>query len=70
LSERKEDAARVAGDIAMLETESHAGGVKARRNKRRKMKNGQDVVASPSHDEERPLVIFLHYWAEVRPRKS
>jgi hypothetical protein len=51
----QEDAA-IAGDIAMLENEVTPV-LKALR------KNGLDVVAIHHHmTEERPLVIFLHYW--------
>ena len=51
----QEDAV-VAGDIAMLESEVTPV-LKALR------KNGLDVVAIHHHmTEERPLVIFLHYW--------
>jgi hypothetical protein len=51
----QEDAA-IAGDIAMLETEVTPV-LKALR------KNGLDVVAIHHHmTEEKPLVIFLHYW--------
>jgi hypothetical protein len=51
----QEDAA-IAGDVAMLESEVTAV-LKALR------KNGLDVVAIHHHmTEERPMVIFLHYW--------
>lgn len=51
----QEDAA-IAGDIAMLETEVTPV-LKALR------KNGLDVVAIHHHmTQEKPLVIFLHYW--------
>src|SRR5262249_21919081 len=51
----QEDAA-VAGDVAMLESEVTPV-LKALR------KNGLDVVAIHQHMiEERPLVVFLHYW--------
>src|SRR5262249_23269252 len=51
----QEDAA-VAGDVAMLETEITPV-LKALR------KNGLDVVAIHHHmAEDRPVVIFLHYW--------
>jgi hypothetical protein len=51
----QEDAA-IAGDVAMLETEVTPV-LKALR------KNGLDVVAIHHHmTEEKPLVIFLHYW--------
>jgi len=51
----QEDAA-VAGDVAMLENEITTV-LKALR------KNGIDVVAIHHHmTEERPVVIFLHYW--------
>ena len=51
----QEDAV-IAGDVAMLETEVTPV-LKALR------KNGLDVVAIHHHmTEERPMVIFLHYW--------
>ena len=51
----EEDAA-VAGDVAMRESEVTAV-LKALR------KNGLDVVAIHHHmTEDRPVVIFLHYW--------
>src|SRR5215467_2328967 len=51
----QEDAA-VAGDVAMAEHEVTPV-LKALR------KNGLDVVAIPHHmTEDRPIVIFLHYW--------
>jgi hypothetical protein len=58
----QEDAA-VAGDIAMLETEVTPV-LKALR------KNGLDVVAIHHHmTEEKPLVIFLHYWGRGAAEK-
>ena len=51
-----QDDAVVAGDMAMLESELTAV-LKTLR------KNGIDVVAIHHHmTEEKPLVIFLHYW--------
>ena len=51
----QEDAV-VAGDVAMLETEVTPVLMALR-------KNGLDVVAIHHHMiEEKPLVIFLHYW--------
>ena len=51
----QEDAV-VAGDIALLETELTAILTTLR-------KNGIDVVAIHHHmTEEKPMVIFLHYW--------
>jgi len=48
--------AAVAGDVAMLESEVTPV-LKALR------KNGLDVVAIHHHmTNERPLVVFLHYW--------
>jgi hypothetical protein len=58
----QEDAV-VAGDIAMLENEVTPV-LKALR------KNGIDVVAIHHHmTEERPLVIFLHYWGRGSAEK-
>src|SRR6266480_4092158 len=58
----QEDAA-IAGDIAMLENEVTPV-LKALR------KNGLDVVAIHHHmTEERPLVIFLHYWGRGSAEK-
>jgi hypothetical protein len=51
-----EEDAEVAGDVAMLESEVTPV-LKALR------KNGLDVVAIHHHmTEDRPVVIFLHYW--------
>jgi len=51
-----EENAAIAGDVAMLETELTPV-LKTLR------KNGIEVVAIHHHmTEERPLVIFLHYW--------
>ncbi len=53
-----EENAAIAGDVAMLETELTPV-LKTLR------KNGIDVVAIHHHmTEERPLVIFLHYWGQ------
>ena len=58
----QEDAV-VAGDIAMLENEVPPV-LKALR------KNGIDVVAIHHHmTEERPVVIFLHYWGRGSAEK-
>lgn len=58
----QEDAA-VAGDVAMLENEVTPV-LKALR------KNGLDVVAIHHHmTEERPVVIFLHYWGRGSAEK-
>jgi len=58
----QEDAV-VAGDIAMLETELTAV-LKTLR------KNGIDVVAIHHHmTEEKPIVIFLHYWGRGSAEK-
>jgi hypothetical protein len=58
-----QDDAVVAGDIAMLESEVTPV-LKALR------KNGLDVVAIHHHmTEERPLVIFLHYWGRGTAEK-
>jgi hypothetical protein len=51
-----DDKAAIAGDVAMLESEVTPV-LKALR------KNGLDVVAIHHHmTNERPLIIFLHYW--------
>ena len=58
----QEDAV-IAGDIAMLENELNPV-LKTLR------KNGLDVVAIHHHmTEERPLVIFLHYWGRGNAEK-
>ena len=58
----QEDAA-IAGDVAMLENEVTPV-LKALR------KNGLDVVAIHHHmTEERPVVIFLHYWGRGSAEK-
>src|SRR5258708_11874090 len=58
----QEDAA-IAGDVAMLEDEVTPV-LKALR------KNGLDVVAIHHHmTEERPLLIFLHYWGRCPAEK-
>jgi hypothetical protein len=58
----QEDAV-VAGDVAMLENEVTPV-LKALR------KNGLDVVAIHHHmTEDRPVVIFLHYWGRGRAEK-
>jgi hypothetical protein len=58
----QEDAV-VAGDIAMLESEVTPV-LKALR------KNGIDVVAIHHHmTEEKPMVIFLHYWGRGSAEK-
>ena len=58
-----EEDAVVAGDIAMLETELTSV-LKTLR------KNGIDVVAIHHHmTEEKPMVIFLHYWGRGSAEK-
>ena len=58
----QEDAA-IAGDVAMLESEVTAV-LKALR------RNGLDVVAIHHHmTEDRPVVIFLHYWGRGSAEK-
>jgi Domain of Unknown Function (DUF1259) len=53
----------VAGDIAMLESEVTPV-LKALR------KNGIDVVATHHHmTEEKPMMIFLHYWGRGSAEK-